>query len=211
MRKIGFPAKCYQEEIHLSEEGNNSIWAGKMSARTTGSQGNVSLWGFTILQNIYLYSFLSPIPGVYIIRLVPWLKWVTSKSYCRQTRKLQSCTSSDTNYSIWENFNLAEQVTACQKPLMPLWIYRASSFQNLLMFLKAGKKWLHSYAWNEHREVLQVKDMKSTNERIRMNSSIPHEGTIQQTGLNLGAIFCITFDMPKILLFNKYSWKAKIF
>lgn len=101
MRKIDFPAKCYQEEIHLSEEGNNSIWAVKMSARTTGSQGNVSLWGFTILQNIYLYSFLSPIPGLYIIRLVPWLKWVTSKSYCRQTRKLQSCTSSDTNYSIW--------------------------------------------------------------------------------------------------------------
>ena len=31
-----------------------------------------------------------------------------------------------------------------------------------------------------------------------MNSSIPHEDATQQIGLNLGATFCITFDVPKI-------------
>lgn len=40
--------------------------------------------------------------------------------------------------------------------------------------------------------------MKSANKRLRMNSSIPHEGAIQQIGLSLGATFCITFDMSKI-------------
>ena len=66
------------------------------------------------------------------------------------------------------------------------------------MVLKAGKKIIIFLFWKELQGVLRVKDRKSAKERLRMNSSIPHEGAIQQIGLNPGAIFCIRFDVPKI-------------
>lgn len=87
------------------------------------------IWGFTLPQNIYFCSFIVTYTWIIHIKLLPWLQWVISISYCRQTKKIHPCTSLDTNYSIWWNSKLAKHMLLLARNPSCHWIYRESYFK----------------------------------------------------------------------------------
>lgn len=143
MRKIDFLAKCYQE-IHLSGKGNNSIWVVKMPATATGRQSrdcqSVRFHNSTecLLLLFYCHLYLN---YTYQIGSMTKVIHIQILLQTNKQTKIHSRTFSDANYSIWVEFQAGTtHISACQKPIIPCWIYRASSFQNLLILLKAGEK-----------------------------------------------------------------------